>query len=218
MFTGLIEEVGTVRSINRSRDYMRLWIDCATILPGLEAGDSISVEGACQTAVEHDARGFAVDTLAETLRKTTFSTFGVGVPVNLERALRVSDRLGGHIVQGHVDGTGTIEAIDKNERNTYLTIALEPELLCFCISEGSISIDGVSLTIAALLSNGIRINVIPETWERTSLRHRRPGQPVNIEVDVLARYVAKLLGNSRNTLTDTGSLQSEQLLQWGYGG
>lgn len=219
MFTGLVEEVGTVRSVRRLGDSLRLAVNCSTVLEGVRTGDSISIDGACQTVVSHDASGFAVDTLAESLRKTTLGSLSVGSPVNLERALRLGDRLGGHIVQGHVDGTGTIRAIERSNRNIYLSVDLDDRLSRYCVSEGSISVSGISLTIAALTATGVTINVIPETWDRTSLRSRVAGDAVNIEVDVLARYLERLVGSNENSnKKPSGTLRAEQLIQWGYGG
>lgn len=223
MFTGLVEEVGSVRSAARHGDYMRLEIGCGVVTEDLRTGDSVSIDGACQTAVAVSAHGFAVDTLAETLRKTTLGSLRRGSRVNLERALRVGDRLGGHLVQGHVDGVGTVAGIDRAERNVYLTVRLADPLLRYCVSEGSIAINGTSLTIAEIDGEAIRVNVIPETWTRTNLQHLSAGEPVNVEVDVLARYVERLMptaGRERDRTNDTPSsnLDPGTLLQWGYGG
>jgi riboflavin synthase len=213
MFTGLVEELGTVRQTQRRGDYLRLQIDCTTVLDGLRTGDSVSIEGACQTVVRLDDSGFAVDTLAETLRKTTLGGFAVGTRVNLERALRLSDRLGGHLVQGHVDGVGVIESVVRSGKNIYLTVGLEPKLLRYCVSEGSIAVNGISLTIASMTRSGVSINIIPETWNRTSLQNRKAADAVNIEVDILARYVERLLPAHTGT-----ALNADKLNQWGYGG
>ncbi len=215
MFTGLVEEVGTVRHVRRRGEYLRLQVNCSTVLAGLRTGDSVSIDGACQTAVAVDPAGFAVDTLAETLRKTTFGSLVPGATVNLERALRVGDRLGGHIVQGHVDGVGILASIERSNRNIYLSVDLDPALLRYCVSEGSIAISGISLTIATLTERGVKVNIIPETWKRTSLRDRRVGDPVNIEVDILARYVERLLPSQNQTKS---SLDVTTLARWEYGG
>ena len=235
MFTGLVEEIGTVRSTARRAAYLRLFVECTSILDDLREGDSVSINGACQTAVAVHKDGFAVDSLAETLKKTTFGRLSVGSRVNLERALRVGDRLGGHMVQGHVDGLGTVEEVRLAGANVYLAVGLSGELHRYCIAEGSIAIDGVSLTIAELSATGVRVNIIPETWRRTALREVKEGDAVNIEVDVLARYVERLLGAGGDTTTAAGggsggvaspprggragtNINRDLLEQWGYGG
>lgn len=219
MFTGLIEEVGTVRRMRRHGNSLRLEITCSTVLDGLRTGDSISIEGACQTVVSVDKTSFAVDTLGETLRKTSLGGFNTGSPVNLERALRVGDRLGGHLVQGHVDGTGTIRQIERSDRNVYIDIEIPARLLRYCVSEGSIAVDGISLTIASMTKTGVRLNIIPETWQRTSLKHRSVGDAVNIETDLVARYVERLLpGNGAGHGGTTETFGVAELARWGYGG
>lgn len=216
MFTGLVEEIGGIREARRSGDSLRLTVDCSAILEDLRVGDSVSIEGACQTVVARDARGFAADTLAETLRKTSFGALRRGNRVNLERALSLGDRLGGHLVQGHVDGRGTVAAIRESGRNIYLDVRLEPPLLRYCIAEGSIAISGVSLTIAELLDDGVRLNIIPETWRRTTLADRKQGDPVNVELDVIARYVERLLGPWGSGKQSARGMDAEQLASWGY--
>ncbi len=213
MFTGLVEETGKVRSVGRNTGSLRLEIECVSILDDLSLGDSVSIEGACQTVVSLVKGGFTVDTLAETLKKTTLGSLGPGSRVNLERAVRPSDRLGGHLVQGHVDGTGTIESFRRTGENVYLTVKLPESLLRYCISQGSVAISGVSLTIAELTPTGIVINIIPETWKRTSLEVRTRGDAVNIEVDMIAKYIERLFPGC-----SAGRLTADNLIQWGYGG
>jgi riboflavin synthase len=212
MFTGLVEETGTVHAVHRRNTSLRLEIACTRVLEDLSPGDSISIEGACQTVVHNDTGGFAVDTLAETLRKTTLGRLRPGDRVNLERAVRVGDRLGGHLVQGHVDGVGVIESLRQNDNNIYLSLSLDRSLHRYCISEGSIAVAGISLTIAACTGKGVTINIIPETWNRTTLRYRSIGDPVNIETDLIARYVEQLFPGR------TATLHKDTLSQWGYGG
>ncbi len=219
MFTGLVEEVGTVRSIRRRAEYLRLSVACDSILDDLREGDSVSINGACQTAVEVHTNGFEVDTLAETLKKTNFGGLAVGSKVNLERALRVGDRLGGHMVQGHIDGLGTVDEVTLDGANVYLSVRLPKELCCYCVAEGSIAIDGVSLTVARLAASGVRVNIIPETWRRTALRELQAGAAVNIEVDVLARYAERLLGGTdAANRRDAARINGDLLQHWGYGG
>jgi len=194
MFTGLVEELGTVRSVSRRGDYQELWVDARRVMDDLAYGDSISINGACQTVTRRDEIGFAVDTLAESLKKTALGGLGRGAEVNLERAVTPSTRLGGHLVQGHVDGVARVTEVRRQGENIYFGVLLPEELARYCISEGSIAIDGVSLTIAELRGTRLRMNIIPTTWNDTALRNRRVGEQVNIEVDVIARYAERLLG------------------------
>ena len=194
MFTGLVEEVGTVRSVRRSGSYQLLEITARSVLEEARLGDSISIDGACQTVTDLNRDSFAVETLAASLEKTTLGEYRVGRPVNLERALTPASRLGGHFVQGHIDGTGQVTSVREEGRNIFLTVDLGPELSRFCLSEGSIAVDGVSLTIAAMEKTEATVNVIPATWRETALANRGRGDRVNIEVDILGRYVARLLG------------------------
>jgi riboflavin synthase len=196
MFTGLVEEVGTVRSTRRRGDYQELWVNAEAVTSDLKRGDSVSIDGACQTVTALDARGFAVETLAVSLKKTTLGALSRGAAVNLERALTPSTRMGGHFVQGHVDGTGRVSKLQRRGENIYLELVLPDELARYCIAEGSIAVDGVSLTIADLRGTRVTINVIPTTWNDTALRSRSVGDYVNIEVDVLARYVERLMGTA----------------------
>ena len=205
MFTGLVEEVGAVRSTQRRGDYQELWVNAATVLDDLNRGDSISIDGACQTVTAIDANGFAVETLAVSLKKTTLGALSKGSPVNLERALTPRTRMGGHFVQGHVDGTGRVSKLQRRGENIYLEVTLPANLARYCISEGSIAIDGVSLTIADLRGTRVTINVIPTTWNDTALRERSVGYYVNIEVDVLARYVERLMGSAATSAAGPAS-------------
>ncbi len=194
MFTGLIEEIGTVHSVRRTGHYQVVEIAARKVLEGTAPGDSIAVDGVCQTVTRIEGYTFQVETLAASLEKTTLGMLNRGSPVNLERAVTASTRLGGHIVQGHVDGIATIRRIEKKGPNVYLTVELPERLIRYCIAEGSITIDGISLTIASLSGRSVTTNVIPATWDATTLKGRSPGDTVNIEADVIARYVERLLG------------------------
>lgn len=192
MFTGLIQDVGTVESLDRGPEGARLRI--ATQLAGeLSEGDSIAVHGACLTATAVDANAFNVDVMNRTLEHTSLGSLETGGHVNLELAVRPSDRLGGHIVQGHVDGTGRVASVRDDGFARRLEVDLPPELLRFVIPRGSIAIDGVSFTIAEVSENGFELSLIPETLARTTLGEVAEGQVVNIEVDQVARYVDRLL-------------------------
>ncbi len=191
MFTGIVAELGEVASVESREDGTRLGVR-AGLASELAEGDSVSVSGACLTAAAVDGEGFEADVMRQTLELTTLGGLGVGDPVNLELALRASDRLGGHVVQGHVDGTGTVSAAEPDGFARRLRIGLPGELLPYVVERGSVAIEGVSLTIAALGDGWIEVSLIPETLERTTLGARAPGDRVNVECDVLARYVRRM--------------------------
>ncbi|MFL5827726.1 MAG: riboflavin synthase [Thermoleophilaceae bacterium] len=192
MFTGLVQGTGSVRAVERSDQGVRL--EVATDLSvELGRGDSISVNGVCLTAVDVADGGFRADVMAETLRRSSLGPLGEGDKVNLELALRAGDRLGGHMVQGHVDGTGTVESVEEEGIARLVRIAAEPGLLRYMVEKGSVAVDGVSLTIAAMDDESFTVSLIPETLERTTLGLVGPGTVVNVEVDVLAKYVEKLV-------------------------
>jgi riboflavin synthase len=185
MFTGLVQRTGTLAALDRGR----LRIDAPL---ELAEGDSVSVNGVCLTATGVDERGFSADVMEETLRRTALGTLEPGDPVNLELPLRASDRLGGHIVQGHVDGTGIVESAREEGFARVVRVSASPELLRYVIEKGSIAVDGVSLTVTAVSDEGFEVSLIPETLERTTLGRLEPGSTVNLEVDVVAKYVEKL--------------------------
>lgn len=214
MFTGLIEETGTVETVRCGERYRHLEIRAERVLAGTVPGDSIAIDGACQTVVALGEESFTVETLAVSLDKTTLGDYSSGRRVNLERAVTPHSRLGGHFVQGHVDGTARVVQIRKEGPNGYITVKLPPELRPYCVDEGSIAIDGVSLTIAELNDTRVTVNVIPVTWRQTVLRERVAGSRVNIEVDIIGRYVARMLGvaNTRGT----GTITRAKLAEWGY--
>jgi riboflavin synthase len=190
MFTGLVADTGTVESLERNGDGMRLRV--RTVLAGeLAAGDSVAVNGVCLTVRAPDGEGFSADVMEETLRRSSLAPLAQGDGVNLELPLRAGDRLGGHMVQGHVDGTGTVESTCEDGFARVVRIAAAPELLRYVVEKGSIAVDGVSLTVAAIDDEGFEVSLIPETLERTTLGSAAPGRVVNLEVDVLAKYVEK---------------------------
>lgn len=190
MFTGIIEEIGTVEALAP-----RMRICCRTVLEDAKPGASISVNGVCLTVAEFSAGWFAADVAPETLARSNLGDLVAGAPVNLERPLSPSGRFGGHIVQGHVDATGELIALDPlGDGNWWLTVQAPAELDPYLVLKGSVALDGVSLTIAALEGASLSVAVIPHTFANTALRARRPGDRVNIECDILAKYVAKMLG------------------------
>jgi len=189
MFTGLVADLGRVIAVDASADGVRLAV--ASRLQ-LGEGDSIAVNGVCLTATALDGDTFRADVMHETLRRSSLGSVGVGAGVNLELPLRPVDRLGGHFVQGHVDGLGTVRDVVEDGFARVVEIGAPAELLRYVVEKGSIAIDGISLTVAAVVENGFTVSLIPETLERTNLGTAAPGQPVNLEVDVLAKYVEKL--------------------------
>ena len=206
MFTGIVAELGEVASIDSGTDGARIRVRTA-LASELGEGDSISVNGACLTAASADGASFEADVMQQTLSLTTLGELAEGDPVNLELALRASDRLGGHIVQGHVDGTGTIASVEEDGFSRRLRIALPEELLGYVVEHGSVAIDGVSLTVSGLAEDWLEVALIPETLERTTLGGARPGDRVNVECDVLARYVRRqlTLEPGMSPLTSEGS-------------
>ncbi len=212
MFTGLIEEVGRIRDIEPISGGVKLTISAQKILDDLKIDDSVSINGVCLTAVAVGNDHFIVEAVGETLDKTTIDGLKPGTPVNLERALRLADRLGGHLVQGHVNGIGVILRWQRRGDNRWLEVEIPEHLQKYLIEEGSIAMDGVSLTIAALNGNKVGVSVIPHTCKNTVMSGYAIGQRVNIETDFLAKYVEKMLGHS----TARQGLTEDKLKRMGY--
>ena len=195
MFTGLVADLGSVTALDATADGVRLRVH--TALAGeLSDGDSVAVNGVCLTAVGPDRESFGADVMHETLRRSSLAEVAPGARVNLELPLRADERLGGHVVQGHVDGLGAIRAVREEGFARVVTIEADPALLRYVVEKGSIAVDGVSLTVAAVDGDSFDVSLIPETLERTTLGDAGPGAPVNLEVDILAKYVEKLLPSS----------------------
>jgi len=211
MFTGIIEEIGEVVQIKKLTDGREMTITAHEILSKVRERDSVAVDGVCLTLVRKNSQGFTVQAVGETLTKTTLGEYSIGRKVNLETSLTLQSPLGGHLVLGHVNGTAKIRRWQRRGENYYLEITLPEELLRYCITEGSIAIDGISLTITRLESVELGINVIPYTVEHTNLQEKKTGDTVNIEIDVIPRYLEKLIPKAR-----TGSLTIDQLKKWGY--
>lgn len=198
MFTGLIEERGTITAIEQLPDAVRLTVSGNTALQGAQQGDSIAVSGVCLTVVKHDATSFTADVMEQTLAMTTMRNASVGLPVNLERAAELGSRLGGHIVQGHVDGTAEVLSISPSEDWTVIRFGLSRELAPLLVDKGSITVDGVSLTVSNISapsesSQWFEVSLIPETLAVTTLGLRSVGDAVNLETDIIARQVARML-------------------------
>jgi riboflavin synthase len=192
MFTGIVQELGRVESVESAEEGARLGI-AAELTAELNAGDSVAVNGACLTATSAEGGTFTADVMRQTLDLTTLGELEVGSPVNLELPLRPTDRLGGHVVQGHVDGTASVAALAPDGFAQRLRVELPEQLLPYVVERGSVAIEGVSLTIAALEDPVLEVSLIPETLERTTLGDLEPGDRVNVECDVLARYVRRQL-------------------------
>jgi riboflavin synthase len=193
IFTGLVADLGTVADVATTSDGARLLVE-TTLAGELREGDSVAVNGVCLTATRVGDGDFTADVMHETLRRSSLALVAAGARVNLELPLRAQDRLGGHVVQGHVDGLGSVAAVEDDGFARVVTIDAPPELLRYVVEKGSIAVDGVSLTVASVTPDTFAVSLIPETLERTNLGAAGPGTPVNLEVDVLAKYVEKLVG------------------------
>jgi riboflavin synthase len=212
MFTGIVEDLGEVEAIEHLGDSARIVIRSAKVSEDAREGDSIAVNGVCLTVTSFlgsppgasapeggppGPRGFTADVMGETLRRSSLKDIAPGTRVNLERSVRVQDRLGGHLVQGHVDGTGTIVSRDPQEHWEVVRISLPADLAKYVAEKGSVAVDGISLTVSAAGRDWFEVSLIPETLKRTTLGATQPGEPVNLEVDVIAKYVEKLLGGAK---------------------
>jgi len=197
MFTGIVQAIGKIHAIEDLGGDLRLRIDTDSLdLGRLQLGDSIAVNGVCLTAVEFDAQSFCADVSAETLSATTLGGLDAMSSVNLERSLTLSDSLGGHLVSGHVDGTGRVTALAPDARSTRIGFDIEPALLRYVARKGSVTVDGTSLTVNDVSANGFSVNIVPHTLERTIMGHYQEGSQVNIEVDLVARYIERLIETS----------------------
>jgi riboflavin synthase len=192
VFTGLVADLGTVAEVNATTDGVRLAI-LSPLAGELSDGDSVAVNGVCLTAVGVDGDRFGADVMNETLRRSSLAEVAAGAQVNLELPVKADDRLGGHIVQGHVDGVGAIRATREDGFARVVTIAADADTLRYVVEKGSIAVDGVSLTVTRVDGESFDVSLIPETLERTNLGAARPGAPVNLEVDIVAKYVEKLV-------------------------
>jgi len=193
MFTGIIEEVGEIVAVEDTGDFRKLRVRAGTLLDGTAAGASIAVNGVCLTVRTFDRRDFSADLSRETLERTSLKALRAGTTVNLERPMRADGRFGGHIVQGHVDGVGTIRRFDRDGDNWNLQVQFPEDGARYIVEKGSIAIDGISLTVAAIKPPILEVAIIPHTFENTNLRHARAGDTVNLEFDVIAKYVERML-------------------------
>ncbi|WP_319402899.1 riboflavin synthase [uncultured Anaeromusa sp.] len=220
MFTGLVEELGKIKSIAKGTKSARLTIEGQVVLQDVKLGDSIAVNGTCLTVVEYTQRSFTADVMPETVRSTVLAELKPGDVVNLERTLRLGDRLGGHIVSGHVDGVGVIRSKERSDNAIVVTIEAPPQVMRYIIAKGSIAIDGTSLTIVDYGTDWFSVSLIPHTASLTTVGLKESGSKVNLEADVLGKYVAKLLGlqNGDEKKQASSGLTMEFLQQHGFGG
>jgi len=208
MFTGIIQTVGRIARLEPRGGDVRLVVDTSTLdMADVALGDSIAVSGVCLTVIDFDATSFAADVSNETLAHTTLGKHKAGDPVNLEKALRLADRLGGHLVSGHVDGTGKVVSVVPDGRSLRWTFEVQADLARYIAHKGSVCIDGTSLTVNEVNGNRFGVNLIPHTVERTAFSVRRAGDAVNIEVDVVARYIERLLSSGGTPRLDEAFLK-----------
>ncbi len=193
MFTGIVEEKGIIKSIKKGTKSAALSIKGDVVTNGTHIGDSIAVNGICLTVTSITGNTFTADVMAETMRRTSLASLVAGCEVNLERAMAADGRFGGHIVSGHIDGTGIISKLEREDNAVWITITTEPAILKYIIEKGSIAIDGISLTVAYVDTNCFKVSIIPHTAENTTLLNKKQGETVNLENDIIGKYVEKLL-------------------------
>ena len=215
MFTGIVEELGVVRSVRRGARSAELSIGARTVLSDLKIGDSVAVNGVCLTATAVDGGGFTADVMHETLRRSSLGALAPGSRVNLERAMAANGRFGGHIVAGHIDGTGTITEKRQDDNAVWYTVSAAPGLLRYVVEKGSIAMDGISLTVASVEADRFSVSVIPHTAAVTALGAKGPGDTVNLETDLIGKYVEKLLFPREDT-PRTGGISLEFLAEHGF--
>ncbi len=215
MFTGIIEEIGSLESINKSGDNYRLKIKAKKVLENTEIGDSISTNGVCLTVVEMTEDSYSADVMAETLRKSSLGDIRLNSPVNLERALTLNKPLGGHLVSGHIDGVGSISSIVKEKNAIWFEVAADKEILKYIINKGSVALDGISLTIGELLNSSFKVSIIPHTLGETNLHSKKIGDPINIEVDLVGKYIERFL-NFETEAKDESKISMNFLAENGF--
>lgn len=212
MFTGIIEETGKVKSISRSGPSARLTVEASVVLEDISPGDSIAVNGVCLTVTDFSEKFFTADIMHETLDRSSLGSLAPGSSVNLERAMSMERRFGGHIVSGHIDGTGKITHTEKDGNALWYTISAEPHILRYIIEKGSVALDGISLTVAAVTDRDFSVSVIPHTMAETTLSGRAQGDIINIENDCVGKYVEKLLQPYR----EASDITRDFLIQHGF--
>jgi riboflavin synthase len=213
MFTGLIEEVGEINSVTRKGNSAQIKVRAGKILKDTKLGDSISTNGVCLTVTEKTSNTFTVDVMPETMKRTNLKNFKYGSKVNLERALRVGDRLDGHMVSGHIDGLGKISNYLKEDNAVWITVEADKSLLKYIIEKGSIAIDGTSLTVAYVDDRSFKVSIIPHTGEATTLLDKKIGDEVNLECDMVGKYIEKFMKFEKNKSEEPKSNLNEDFLR-----
>ncbi len=216
MFTGIIEEIGTVKSIKKGTHSAVITIQASKILEDMKLGDSIAVNGVCLTTVDIGKNSYSADVMHETLKRTNLGELKSGSRVNLERAMAADGRFGGHIVAGHVDGTGVITSMKKDDNAVWMTVDTSPAILRYIIEKGSITIDGISLTVAGVDSHSFSVSVIPHTGVMTTLLDKKPGNTVNLENDMVGKYVEKLMKPEPEETGSSSRITMEFLAEHGF--
>jgi riboflavin synthase len=213
MFTGIVEEMGVVKAVERTLAGARVSVLASTVMDDLGIGDSVSVNGACVTVVSRDERAFTVDVSTETLSVTSLGQVSAGAPVNLERAMKIHQRIGGHLVSGHVDGVGAVRNRRQDGNTLTITIEASKEILKYCVPKGSITVDGISLTINELTERSFGVAIIPHTAKVTTLGLKQPGDTVNLESDLIGKYVERLLQERGQLPTKAAPVIDKDYLQ-----
>lgn len=215
MFTGIIEEIGSVKRVSVGGKSGSIEIAAKKVLEGTKVGDSIAVNGVCLTVTSLGSSSFTADVMAETLRRSSLGSLSLGNGVNLERAMAADGRFGGHLVSGHIDGTGTISKMQKEENAVWVHIQANSEILNLIVEKGSIAIDGISLTVAGVSDSEFSVSVIPHTAKETTLLSKKAGDTVNLENDIIGKYVQKLLGGrSLGASEASDSVKDDKFLSW----
>lgn len=216
VFTGIVEETGKILQVTKGEKSSVLQIEAEKVLQGTQLGDSIAVNGICLTVTSMGDNWFTADVMAETMRRTNLGEQYAGCAVNLERALTPITRMGGHIVSGHIDSIGTVSSFAKDDNATWVTIKTESNILKYIVEKGSIAIDGISLTVAYVDSSCFKVSIIPHTSKETTLLTKSVGSTVNLECDVIAKYVEKLLNFKDNNKEKTEEINEEMLIKYGF--
>lgn len=216
MFTGLIEDVGTVKKIDKKSGSMSLLIECNLDLTETKIGESIALDGVCLTVVELLPKRFRVEVSSETLKRATLKNIKEGQNINLERAMRISDRLGGHLVLGHVDGIGKIKGISKDAASTKIEISAPKDIMKYIIEKGSVALDGISLTVNDCTDLDFSVNIIPHTAGHTTLTGKKVGDSINIENDIIGKYVERFLNKDKAGIEENGKIDREFLSKHGF--
>ena len=216
MFTGIIEEVGVIKNIKMGAKSAVITIHAETVMEDIHLGDSIAMNGVCLTVTSFDKNSYSVDVMHETLRRTNLGALKGGSRVNLERAMAADGRFGGHIVAGHVDGTGVITSMKQDDNAVWIDIETDASVLKYIVEKGSITIDGISLTVAQVDSRSFAVSVIPHTGMHTTLLEKKPGDSVNLETDMIGKYVEKLLGYQEQEQKPKSNITMEFLMENGF--